>query len=95
MTAQYLNIIGLTLNIIGVAMVFFFGFPQPSHQDSIGIALESENPMPDGRTVGDHEEDARKRKKRYQIASQLALTLMVIGFVFQLIATALPELGHI
>lgn len=95
MTAQYLNIIGLTLNIIGVVIVFFFGFPQPSHEDSVGIVLESGNPMPDGRTVGDHEEDARKRKKMYQAASKLALALIVIGFAFQLIATAVPELGKI
>jgi len=85
----------LTLNIFGVVMVFFFGFPQPSHEDSVGMALESGTPMPDGRTVGDHENDARIRKKRYQIASKLALTLMIVGFVFQLIATAFPELGKI
>lgn len=90
MTAQYLNVIGLTLNIVGVVMVFFFGFPQPSHEDSVGRAVESGTRMPDGRTAGDYEEEARIRKKRYQIASKLALTLMVTGFVFQLFATVLP-----
>jgi len=30
MTAQTLNAIGLILNIAGVVLVFFFGFPQPS-----------------------------------------------------------------
>ena len=64
MTAQTLNTIGLLLNIAGVILVFFYGFPQPTHEEGVGRGLEDGTPMPDGRTVAQHNEDTRKTKAR-------------------------------
>jgi ABC-type dipeptide/oligopeptide/nickel transport system permease subunit len=33
MTVELVNSLGLVSNIVGVVIVFFFGFPQPSHED--------------------------------------------------------------
>ena len=47
------------LNISGVIILFFFSFPQPSHQAYVGIAVESGTVLSDGRTAADHANDAR------------------------------------
>jgi hypothetical protein len=87
MTAQTLNTIGLLLNIAGVILVFFYGFPQPTHEEGAGRGLEDGTAMPDGRTVAQHNEDIRKTKARYLCMSRLALGLIILGFLFQLWAT--------
>jgi hypothetical protein len=87
MTIQALNTIGLLLNIAGVILVFFYGFPQPTHEEGVGLGISDGTPMPDGRTVAQHNEDVRKTKARYLCMSRLALSLIIIGFLFQLWAT--------
>jgi hypothetical protein len=87
MTAQILNTVGLVLNIAGVILVFFYGFPQPSHEEGVGLGLEDGTPLPDGRTVAEHNQDIRKTRARYLCMSRLALGLIVLGFLFQLCAT--------
>lgn len=84
MTAQLINICGLILNIIGVALVFFFGLPQPSHQESVGRALAPGTPMGDGRTAGDYAIAAKRKKRLYYVMSHFALSLMVLGLALQL-----------
>jgi hypothetical protein len=87
MTAQTLNTVGLVLNIAGVILVFFYGFPQPTHEEGVGLGLEDGTPLSDGRTVAEHNEDVRKTRARYLRMSRLALGLLVLGFLFQLWAT--------
>lgn len=87
MTAQTLNTVGLVLNIVGVILVFFYGFPQPSHDEGVGIGLEDGTPLSDGRTVAQHNEAVRKMRERYLCLSRFALGLMILGFLFQLFAT--------
>lgn len=87
MTAQILNTLGLVFNIAGVVLVFFYGFPQPTHDEGVGLGLEDGTPMSDGRTVAEHNEHVRKTRARYLCLSRLALRLMVFGFLFQLWAT--------
>ena len=87
MDPRTLNSIGLVLNIAGVVLVFFYGFPQPTHEEGVGIGLEDATPLGDGRTVAEHNEEVRKTKVRYLVMSRLALSLMVVGFAFQLWAT--------
>ena len=87
MTAQTLNTVGLALNIAGVILVFFYGFPQPTHEEGVGLGLEDGTPLSDGRTVAEHNEDIRKTRARYMCMSRLALGLIVLGFLFQLWAT--------
>ena len=87
MVAKALNTLGLMLNIFGVIILFFFSFPQPSHQAYVGIAVESGTVLSDGRTAADHANDARLTRERYVFYSGCGMMLIIVGFVFQLIGT--------
>lgn len=69
----WLNTSGLILNILGVGVVFFFGFPQPSHHDGNLLAWGEDA-------------SAAPRRRRYKLLSQLGLALMIAGFALQLAA---------
>ena len=84
MSAQCLNTIGLGLNIIGVVLVFFFGFPQPTHEEGVSLGLEDATPIPNGKTVTEHNQSVTQRRRIYLIFSNIALVLMLVGFCFQL-----------
>jgi hypothetical protein len=60
MVAKALNTLGLILNISGVIILFFFSFPQPTHEESVGIGLEDATLLPNGRTVAEHAKDVQK-----------------------------------
>ena len=87
MPNQVLNTIGLLLNIAGVALLFFYGPPQPSLEEGVGIGLEDATPLGNGRTVAQHNADIRRLKRRHELLSRLALILIFFGFVLQLCAT--------
>lgn len=90
MTPQVANTIGLIANMAGVALVFVYGFPQPSHEEGVGIGLEDGTMLPDGRTVAEYSQDIAAQKRRYLFCSRFGLALLVIGFLMQLCATWLP-----
>ncbi|MCW5650445.1 MAG: hypothetical protein KIS62_11925 [Ramlibacter sp.] len=77
----------MVLNIIGVVLLFVFGFPQPTHDEGIGLGLEDATPLPNGKTVAEHDASVRERKRLYLICSNTALVLLLAGFGFQLWAT--------
>lgn len=87
MVAKALNTLGLMLNITGVIILFFFSYPQPTHEESVGLALESATVLPDGRTVAEHGSDAQTVKANYLLWSKFGLILIIVGFMFQLIGT--------
>jgi len=87
MPPQTLNTIGLILNIAGVLLLFFFGFPQPTHEEGVGRGLEDATPLPNGKTVEEHDKSVRRRKLVYLVCSNAALVLLFAGFGFQLWAT--------
>ncbi len=86
MEAKIVNSVGLLLSIVGGCMWFFYGFPQPTHEDSVGLALEDNTPLEDGRTVAQHNEEVRKTKAKYRRISQMAPALIILGFLCQLVA---------
>jgi hypothetical protein len=86
LSSQLLNTIGLIFNIGGVVLLFFFGPPQPSFEEGIGLGLEDGNVLEDGKTVAEHNVYVRKNKKTHEILSRFSLVLLIIGFGFQLIA---------
>ncbi|EML2677531.1 MULTISPECIES: hypothetical protein [Enterobacteriaceae] len=86
MTPELLNTIGLTSNIFGVILIFFFGLPQPSHDEGVSLGLEDGTPLGDGTTVGERNVKIRKRKARYKFFAYVALSLMLFGFVLQFLA---------
>lgn len=81
-----LTLIGLAANMTGAAITFFFGYPQPSHEESVGLALSGGTEISDGFTVDQHVEKVRKRRAAYQLLSRLGLGLMFLGFAFQFVA---------
>jgi len=86
MTTQDINSLGLALNIVGVVLVFFFGFPQPSHEQGVSIGVEDGTVFADGTSVTSINAAIRRRKRVYLIFSNLALGLLLAGFALQLYA---------
>jgi hypothetical protein len=75
MSANAINSLGLILDMIGVCVLFKFGFPQPDLGDHINIVAEGKDP------------DAPKRRRLYVGMSLLGLVCLVGGFGLQLGAT--------
>ena len=75
-----LNSIGLTLDIIGAVLLFKYGLPEDldrhGHQRLILEQID--------------EEEARLAQ-RYDKLSKAALSLLIVGFVLQLVSNFLPE----
>jgi hypothetical protein len=76
--------LGLILNMLGVLLLFFFGFPQPNFDIGIGISLEDNTPLGNGLTVKQQNEKTIKKRKIYRIMSFIALIFLFIGFLLQL-----------
>jgi len=82
-----LNSIGLILGMAGVALLFRYGPPQPNLEPGVGLALEEGTPLPDGRTVAEHDRDVVRRRALHSHMSKVGLALVGLGFAFQLWAT--------
>ena len=76
---------GLILNMIGVLIVFVFGFPQPDYDNGYCLGLELYTEIDDkGHTVKDFEERNRKNKNWHKAWAILGLLYLLAGFGFQL-----------
>ena len=77
---------GLILNMIGVLIVFVFGFPQPDYD--IGcVKVPEKGSVIDGKTgktEGELEEENKSLKKWQKALSILGLVYLFEGFGFQL-----------
>ena len=74
MTAKVVGSLGLVLDIVGVCILFRFGFPQPDLDDSIKIVGRGKDPEVAG------------KRKLYMTMSIVALLFLVAGFGLQLTA---------
>lgn len=83
MSAQSIIVIGLVANMIGVALAFFFGYPQPSHEEGVALVVTPATPMPDGRTAGEVDAETRRQKSLYKVWSRVGLGFMFLGFLLQ------------
>ena len=86
MAHQLLNTCGLISNMAGVVLLFFYGFPQPTHDEEVTVTVEPHKEVAEGRIAADVMEETRLRKKVYLSMSLAALLLMVSGFGAQLLA---------
>ncbi len=87
MDPKCLTIAGLVLDIVGVAVVWFFGWPQPKLESGVGYGLEDGTPIgPNGETVADHNKKVEQRRLWYKRASILGLLLLLAGLGLQLVA---------
>jgi len=80
MTPKALNIIGLIFGMIGVAIIFVWGPPQPNFHDYGYLIINDEDTE---RGVA----ETAAIKKRYSVMSAVGLISVIIGFGFQLWAT--------
>lgn len=87
MIAQWLNTVGLTVNIAGAVIVVLFAFPQPSFEQEGELALEDANIHESGKTYGEVRAERKIMKRKYRFRSKIGLVAMAIGFGFQLMAT--------
>jgi hypothetical protein len=85
-SSQLCNSFGLICNIVGVVLVWIFGWPQPSHEESIGLGLEDSTPLKNGLTVREWKARIGERRATYRIQSIVGLLLMIAGFGFQFVA---------
>lgn len=69
-----LNIIGLTFDIAGVVLLFFYGLPSKYEQYGGGLLIEESI---DDKLIRE------KSNKKIERMANLALLLIVIGFIFQ------------
>lgn len=75
------NIVGLILDIIGVLMLFKYGIPPEVSKDgSFAITIN----------IPGETEIAKAKGKKYTRLSNLALTLLFLGFFIQLVANLIP-----
>lgn len=81
-----LTTIGLILNMVGTAALFFFGFPQPNHDESVGLELEENTTFTDGTSVKSIKAAVRRKKILYKSISLTGMALIFIGFGLQLIS---------
>lgn len=84
--AKNLSVLGLVLNMLGVALVWYFGLPQPSHEEGVGLGVEKRTQLSDGRTVDEHDRDVRARRFWYRWQSRIGMAMMLAGFALQLAA---------
>ena len=74
----WLNIVGLCLDIVGVFIIFFTGFPPVVVPDSEGAYYATEPTAKE-----------KKRMVLYSTISRIGLGLVLTGFVLQLASNAL------
>lgn len=77
---------GLILNMIGVLIVFVFGFPQPDYDIGCVMGLEKGTVIDEdtGKTEGELEDKNRSLKKWHKALSILGMAYLFAGFGFQL-----------
>jgi hypothetical protein len=92
MNAKCLNTIGLVFGIIGVVLIFFWGYPQPSFDTGVSLGLEPNNVIDaQGTTVAQHNIQVIADRERYVIISRIGLAFVGLGFLCQLVALFLHE----
>lgn len=74
MSAKAIASLGLVLDILGVCVLFRFGFPQPDLDDEIKIVTGGKDP------------EAAAKRKTYVLMSSFGLACLIGGFLLQLLA---------
>ena len=88
-----LTIIGLLADIVGVLILFKYGFPQPSYDEVSVTAIEVEDNtvLADGTSIAQLKADLAKRKKAYRTMSFTGLSVVLIGFALQLLGVIVGD----
>lgn len=77
--------IGLVLNILGVLITFFYGFPRTDYDGGVAIVVEDGTVIDDeGTTAGVFRVMNETLKLWHKVCSFWGLIFLLAGFVFQL-----------
>lgn len=87
---QILNIIGLSLDIVGVTILLKWAPIQPYLEEGINRVLEDETVV-DGKSISEHNEDKQTKINKIRCWSKVGYALIVIGFIFQIISNCLQS----
>jgi hypothetical protein len=84
MDPKCLTIVGLVFDIVGVAVVLFFAWPQPELESGVGLGLEDGTPIsPNGETVADRNRRVERRRILYKRGAIVWLLFLLAGFGLQ------------
>lgn len=81
-----MEIAGLILNILGTIVLFFFGFPQPNHDEDVSLGISEDTIFADGTSVKSIKAATKRKKLLYKGMSSLGMALLLFGFTLQLIS---------
>lgn len=84
-----LTLTGLIANMMGVAIAFVYGYPQPSHEASVGLVVSDATVFSNGEKASEINEKTKRRESHFRLRSKLGLGLMFLGFALQLVAVCL------
>lgn len=73
MISSYLNIVGLCFDITGVIMLFKYGLPVDVDKGGYQYMVAEKQ-----------DEDEQKKWIKYEFRSKVGLTMLILGFAFQL-----------
>lgn len=73
--SQIISSIGLALDVAGVAVLFVYGPPQPDFQENDVVVIENEAQQSAARTL----------KQKFNFRSRIGLSLLITGFLLQLV----------
>ena len=85
MIARILNTLGLLIGIIGVCIIFRFGWPQPTFMTGTLIDFGGSQ---------EHDKQIIAERALYQRRSTTGLIFIGVGFLFQLVAVWVPQRVH-
>lgn len=84
MTSNIVITTGLILNLIGIILLFNFGFPQPNFSEHVGLVLGENDDVDDGMTGKQYAEKQREKKELYIFVSKISLVAIVVGSILQI-----------
>ena len=73
--SQVISSVGLLFDVAGVAVLFVYGSPQPDFQEDNLVVVSDPS----------QKEAATKLKNTFKFRSRIGLSLLVIGFLLQLV----------
>lgn len=73
--SQVISSIGLLLDVAGVAVLFFYGPPQPDFQENDNVIVSNKVQQVAARTL----------KGKFTFRSRIGLSLLLAGFLLQLL----------
>jgi len=78
---NYFSVIGLSFDIAGTVMIFYFGLPSKIVSTETTFIAEK----PDAKA-----EKIEKRNKKVQCIAKVGLFFIILGFIFQLMGVIVP-----